>query len=171
MSLVTAIAYVIFTFQAVLIFVIPSIISVFYLDKKVLYYTEAVTTIIIIVSHFITVRYLFQPWIEPFRGLMPIMLYGALPRIIQFLCCTALLHFLCLRILEFLNGYQKALRDIRPEFSEPAQKYTSEELNLLLCRLTQREQDVFRLLAQGHTNARIADMLCLSNGTICCKEK
>lgn len=165
-SVVTAIAYIVFTFQAVLVFIIPSIISVFYLDKKIMLYAGAVTTIMITVSHLVTARYLFQPSIEPFSGLGPIMLYGALPRIIQFLCVFTLLHLLRFRIREFMNGYQKALRDTRLVISDPAEKEPSKELPLLLGRLSQREQDVFRLLAQGHTNAQIADTLCLSNGTV-----
>ncbi|MEG1278712.1 MAG: LuxR C-terminal-related transcriptional regulator, partial [Cellulosilyticaceae bacterium] len=162
----TGIAYVIFTFQTVLLFVIPSIISAFYLDKKVMWYTGICTIVNIVISHFITGFKLFQPWIEPFTDLQAIMLYGAVPRIIQYICATLLLYFLCSRVMKFFNSFYEVIREQQGPVEEEDNIKKVSELDKVLSLLTEREKSVFELLIRGYTNAQIASQLYLSVGTV-----
>lgn len=162
----TGIAYVIFTFQMLLIFLVPTIIATFYLDKKVIYYSGVVTSIAIMISHVSTGFYLFQPWIEPFQDLKRIMLYGALPRVLQLLFCTILLVLLSNRFLSFMNGFQQVLEEDGKLHESEGRDKKKEELFALLEQFTEREKEVFELLVKGNTNAQIANQLCLSVGTV-----
>ena len=77
-------SYVLFTFQAVIVFVIPSIIAGFYMNKRLLYYSGILSVLSILMAHIITGVYLLQPWIEPFTGIDAILRYGAVPRCLQY---------------------------------------------------------------------------------------
>lgn len=57
--LVAGIAYVFFTFQTVLVFIIPSILATFYLSKKMMAFTTVTSVITIALSHLITGFHLF----------------------------------------------------------------------------------------------------------------
>lgn len=167
--LITGIAYVVFTFQMVIIFAVPSIIATMYLDKKVCLFTGIATCINILVSHIITGFLLFQPWIEPFSGMKSILLYGALPRMLQYLCCFGLLWALESRISIFLTGFdnfiQENYQSNRPD-GKLKEESKQKERMAIESVLTDREKDVFALLAKGYTNAQIANRLCLSMGTV-----
>lgn len=80
-------AYALFTFQAIIAFVILTIIAAFYLDRKLLCFSGVVTVAALFVSHIITSFHVFMPWIEPFNGLWDILQYGALPRCLQYCSC------------------------------------------------------------------------------------
>ncbi|HEX3037835.1 MAG TPA: LuxR C-terminal-related transcriptional regulator [Oscillospiraceae bacterium] len=167
--LITGIAYVVFTFQMVLVFVVPSIIAAMYLDKKVYLFTGIATCINILVSHIITGFILFQPWIEPFSGMKSIILYGALPRTLQYLCCFGLLWALESRFSNFLIGFDHFIHE-NSQPNRPNDKLEEEngqkERMMIESVLTEREKDVFGLLVKGYTNAQIANHLCLSMGTV-----
>ena len=87
-------AYVLFTFQAVIVFIVPTIIAAFYLDRKLLLFSGALTVVALFVSHIITGFYMFMPWLEPFEGILDIMRYGALPRCLQYCGCFLLILFM-----------------------------------------------------------------------------
>lgn len=159
------ICYVVFTFQMILIFLIPSIIAAFYLDKRVICYSGIVTGFVIVISHFITGFHLFQPWIEPFLDMKSIMLYGALPRLMQYLLCLVLLCMLSKRFQTFLGGFDRVIQEDRQQMENGADIY-EEQLQTILHHLTDREKEVFELLARGYTNTQIAEKLCLSIGTV-----
>lgn len=163
MAVMAGTFYALFTFQAVLVFVVPTIIAAFYLDKKLLYFSGVLTVGVLFVSHIITGFYMFQPWLEPFVGMKDIIQYGALPRCLQFCGCFLLILFMTER-------YRKMFIQILPE---PNSKIVGEveeeekrEYEALLGELTEREKSVFLLMISGYTNMQIADKLCLSNGTI-----
>lgn len=150
-------AYVLFTFQAVLVFLVPTVIAAFYKHKGLMYYSAVVTVVVLFVSHIITGFYVFMPWIEPFVGLGEIIRYGALPRCIQYAGCFLMLLFLVDRNL----GVEQVIQATREPLDEDKREYEE-----LLSRLTEREQSVFELLVAGYTNMQIADKLYLSNGTV-----
>lgn len=87
-------AHTLFTFQAVIVFVVPTIIAAFYLDKKLLYFSGVLTVVALFVSHIITGFHMFQPWLEPFVGMKDIIRYGALPRCLQYCGCFLLVLFM-----------------------------------------------------------------------------
>lgn len=164
--LVTGLAYVVFTFQTVIIFVIPSIIATFYLDLRLMKYTGIIGILNIVLSHLVTCFHLFQPWIEPFSGTKSIMIYGALPRTMQYLVCITLLYLLCKRIIGFFNGFYQVIQEEQNVPANQNLKSSTSELECILEKLTEREQEVFGLLVQGFTNTQIASKLYLSNGTV-----
>lgn len=158
-------AYVLFTFQAVIIFVVPTIIAGLYMNKRLLYYSGIISVISIIVAHVITGLYLRQPWIEPFTGMEDILRYGAIPRCLQYLGCFLLIYLM-------VNRYMQIILQTIPETDTSADIKDREEneeeqvFKAILQELTEREQSVFMLLVGGYTNMQIADKLCLSNGTV-----
>ncbi len=168
----TGIAYVVFTYQALIIFIVPSILATFYLDKRVMLFTGISTVIIIIISHFITGFYLFQPWIEPFTDIKLIMLYGALPRVLQYTFCLILLYILSKRYSKFISSLYSFMgeeticdrKDVKPTYGK--NELDIDELDKVIGLMTEREKDVFKLLVTGHTNAQIANILYISHGTV-----
>ena len=65
----------------------------------------------ILIAHLSTCYFLMQPWVEPFTGMKNIMLYGALPRVLQYLCCASLFYILCNRTSRLMQQYHKSIRD------------------------------------------------------------
>lgn len=157
-------SYVLFTFQAVIIFVVPAIIAGFYMNKRLLYYSGIISVMAIIMSHVITGVYLRQPWIEPFTGMEAILRYGAIPRCLQYSGCFLLIFLM-------VNRYMEMILHIVPEkenLTNDTDKKMAEqkEFEMILQELTEREKSVFVLIVSGYTNMQIADKLCLSNGTV-----
>lgn len=157
-------SYVLFTFQAVIIFVVPSIIAGLYMNKRLLFFSGIISVLAIITSHVITGIYLRQPWIEPFTGMEAILRYGAIPRCLQYSGCFFLIFLL-------VNRYREIILQLNPSESDAAydtdKKMTEEkEFEMIMQELTDREKSVFVLIVSGYTNRQIADKLCLSNGTI-----
>ena len=161
-------AYVLFTFQAVIIFVIPTIIAGFYMNKRLLYCSGIFTTIAIVLSHVITGFYLRQPWIEPFSGMSAILRYGAFPRILQYGGCFLLIWFLMDRFMRLpLYGLSEKEEGLLvAQATSEKQEKEKAEFEALLQGLTEREKSVFLLMIGGYTNMQIAEKLCLSNGTV-----
>lgn len=156
-------AYILFTFQAVIVFIVPTIIAAFYLDKKLLYFSGAVTIVNLFFSHIITGFYVFMPWIEPFEGMPDILRYGALPRCLQYCGCFLLILFM-------MERYKILLTQLKTEDNSKivcdADNEKKKEFETLLGELTEREKSIFLLMIGGYTNMQIADKLCLSNGTV-----
>ena len=157
-------SYVLFTFQAVIIFVVPSIIAGLYMNKRLLFFSGIISVLAIITAHVITGIYLRQPWIEPFTGMEAILRYGAIPRCLQYSGCFFLIFLV-------VNRYREIILQMNPTESDAAyesdKKMTEEkEFEMIMQELTDREKSVFVLIVSGYTNRQIADKLCLSNGTI-----
>lgn len=168
-TVVTGICYVFFTFQVIILFVIPTILGALYFGKKALYFSIVETIITIAISHFITGFVLLQPWIEPFSGMKSIMLYGALPRILQYLLCAIVIYMLNTNYTKFIKGFYIATRDnelLKVKNTKERIKVNYPELVEQLKLMTERELEVCRLLAEGYTNSQIANQLSLSVGTI-----
>lgn len=161
---VVGICYAIFTFQTVILFLIPSIIASFYLNRKVFLFSGAITSLAIILSHIITGFHLYQPWLEPFLDMKSIMIYGALPRLMQYLLCFALLCMLTQRHQTFMEEFYQTIQEERSQQKE--KDLYADEFAKIMELLTEREKDVFELIVRGYTNNQIADTLCLSLGTV-----
>lgn len=164
-AIMTATAYALFTFQAVIIFIVPAIIAGFYINKRLLCFSGIVTTFAILSAHVMSGIYLRQPWIEPFSGMEEILRYGAMPRCLQYWGSFGLLYFM-------VDKYIQIIIQTIPKKEELSRiavtEQTEEErgFELIMQSLTEREKTVFLLLIGGYTNRQIADRLCLSNGTI-----
>ncbi len=163
LAVMTGTVYVLFTFQAILVFVVPSIIAAFYLDRKLLYFSGILTVLILFISHWITGIYMFIPWLEPFLSMSDIMRYGALPRCLQYCGCFFLILFMMERYKKILVQFGT---DDNSEAVHAAEDKEKKEFEAMLGVLTERERSVFLLMIGGYTNMQIADQLCLSNGTV-----
>ncbi|EKQ55472.1 MULTISPECIES: histidine kinase [unclassified Clostridium] len=107
----TGICYALLTFQTVLMFVIPTILASMYLRKKQLIVAIIESVCNILIAHLLSFYFLMEPWIEPFTGLKNIMLYGAVPRVLQYLCCGSLFYILCNRTSGLMLQYHKSIKD------------------------------------------------------------
>lgn len=163
-AVMAGISYVLFTFQAVIIFVIPAIIAGFYMDKRLLYYAGAISVIAIVMAHVITGVSLCQPWIEPFTGMEAILRYGAIPRCLQYAGCYLLIFLMVNRYLGIITQIAPAKVNAAGDTDRKAAE--EKEFAMILQGLTEREKSVFVLMARGYTNMQIADKLCLSAGTV-----
>lgn len=163
-AVMAGISYVLFTFQAVIIFVIPAIIAGFYMDKRLLYYAGAISVIAIVMAHVITGVSLCQPWIEPFTGMEAILRYGAIPRCLQYAGCYLLIFLMVNRYLGIITQIAPAKINAAGDTDRKAAE--EKEFAMILQGLTEREKSVFVLMVRGYTNMQIADKLCLSSGTV-----
>ncbi|WP_238900189.1 histidine kinase [Clostridium sp. YIM B02500] len=107
----TGICYTLLTFQTVLMFVIPTILASMYFRKKQLIVVIIESVFNILIAHLLSFYFLMEPWVEPFTGLKNIMLYGAVPRILQYLCCGSLFYILCNRTSGLMLNYHKFIKD------------------------------------------------------------
>ena len=99
------------TFQTVLMFIIPTILASMYFEKKELMVVMVESVCNILIAHLFSCYFLMELWIEPFTGLKNIMLYGAFPRVLQYLCCANLFYILCNRTSRLMFQYHKSIRD------------------------------------------------------------
>lgn len=171
LCIVVGVWYCVFTFQAIIIFVVPSVVAACYMDRRLLNYSGIHTCVMIFISHAVTGRYLFQPWIEPFTDMQKILQYGALPRCMQYLLCFGLLAVLNRRHLDYMEKLYLALTEERQREAGDGnntvgQNSDEAEFRRLLGLLTDREREVFLLMVNGCTNMQIAERLCLSMGTV-----
>lgn len=160
-AIATGMFYIVLTFQTVLLFVLPSILAMLYLQRKLLIVSVIETICCILLSHFTTSFILLQPHIEPFVGLGPILLYGALPRTLQYL-------FVSLIIFIMQHCIENAMQVLAQTEDRNTDKEYEANSDLVdsVHSLTERELDVCKLLVQGHTNIQIAYQLHLSVGTV-----
>ena len=107
----TGICYTLLTFQTVLMFVIPTILASMYFRKKQLIVVIIESVFNILIAHLLSFYFLMEPWVEPFTGLKNIMIYGAVPRILQYLCCGSLFYILCNRTSGLMLNYHKFIKD------------------------------------------------------------
>ncbi|QAA32221.1 sensor histidine kinase [Clostridium manihotivorum] len=107
----TGICYTLLTFQTILMFVVPTILASMYFRKAQLIVVIVESVFNIVLAHLFSFYFLMQPWIEPFNGLGNIMLYGAVPRVLQYLCCGSLFYILCNRTSGLMVQYHKAIKD------------------------------------------------------------
>lgn len=157
-------SYVLFTFQAVIVFVIPTIIAGFYINKRLLSYSGIITIMSIVIAHMITGVYLLQPWLEPFKEMEAILRYGAAPRCLQYLGCFVLIFLMVDRYMKMMLHMISTKENVTYDMNKSMSEET--EFEMILQQLTEREKSVFLLMVSGHTNMQIADKLCLSNGTV-----
>lgn len=168
LSLLIGLCYCIFTFQMIILFLLPVLTAMLYMDKKLLYYSGAVNFLVLVAAHIVSNFFVLQPWVEPFTGMGNIVRFGILPRVMQLGVCFWILVILMNRLLSYMeqlaviNGERTSGVPLRQE--EP--EIDKQQFDACLERLTEREKDVFVQMLLGKTNVQIADTLCLSNGTV-----
>lgn len=168
LSLLIGLSYCIFTFQMVILFLIPSLVAMLYMNKRLLFFSGAFNFVVVVGAHIVTNFYILQPWLEPFTGMEHIIRFGIVPRTMQLGVCYGILVILMNRIL----SYMEQLRTINHERISGVSSagngvdVEKQEYDSYLEKLTDRETDVFVQMLLGKTNIQIADTLCLSIGTV-----
>lgn len=168
LSLLMGLSYCIFTFQMVILFLIPSLVAMLYMNKKLLYFSGIMNLFVVVGSHIVTSFYVLQPWLEPFIGIKNIIRFGVVPRVMQLGVCFCILVALMNRML----SYMEQLRNVNNErisnalLSGNGLDADKQEYDSYLEKLTEREIDVFMQMLLGKTNIQIADTLYLSVGTV-----
>ncbi len=157
LTFVVSTFYCFFTFQSIMLFVIPMIISIFYFDQTLFKTSYFIGMLGLLIAHVITSFYIPQSIIEPFTNPYMIMVYGALPRMLQYSLISFLLYILkkhYLHLFDNLLQYQ------------PTSFIKDPIIEKQLNELTNREKDILILMVQGCTNLQISQQLCLSMGTV-----
>lgn len=168
LSLLIGLSYCIFTFQMMILFMIPSLVAMLYMNKRLLYYSGIMEFTVVVGAHIITNFYVLQPWLEPFTGIGNIIRFGIVPRIMQLGVCFAILVILMNRILSYMEQLDKINHERIDCISSDKNRHNTDkkEYEAYLSKLTERERDVFRQMLLGRTNTQISEILCLSNGTV-----
>lgn len=168
LALLMGLSYCLFTFQMIILFLLPSLVAMLYMNKKLLYFSGALNLIVVVGAHIVTGFYVLQPWLEPFMGMEGILRFAVVPRVMQLGVCFALLVVLMNRMLSYLGQLQNVNHErISNTLSgDDGLDVDRQEYDSYLQKLTEREKDVFVQLLLGKTNVQIADELCLSIGTV-----
>lgn len=168
LSLLMGLCYCIFTFQMVIVFLVPSLTAMLYMDKKLLYFSGVFNLIVVIGAHIVSAFFVLQPWLEPFAGVQDILRFGVIPRVMQLGLCSGILVLLMNRMLSYMQQLKNINAERAAVITEDNNVFRLEqnEYNSYLEKLTERERDVFVQMLLGKTNVQIADSLCLSTGTV-----
>ncbi|MBO4292267.1 MAG: hypothetical protein J5898_10205 [Lachnospiraceae bacterium] len=188
-AVLTGIWYTFFTFQMVLMFLLPALIALLYMNRKLLYYAEGISLLALTVSHLFSIFYVVQPWMEPFMGASEIIRYNLLSRMIQMAACFWILNVLMGRVLTYFSemsriarekseqgecagektnarGTEEAEAEMPSSRNEDAYGSERAELERIWKQLTESERKIFSQLVLGKTNAQIAEELSYSVGTV-----
>lgn len=168
LSLCIGACYYIFTFQMVIMLILPFLVATLYMNKRLLYFSGVVNFVIVIVAHFVSALYVLQPWLEPFLGIKNVIRFDLIPRILQLGICFVLLLVLMNRMLAYMQQLKCVNEELLNEVSSTNDNHDVErkELEGYLSCLTDREKEIFIQMIQGKTNMQIAERLCLSSGTV-----
>lgn len=168
LSLCIGACYYIFTFQMVIMLILPFLVATLYMNKRLLYFSGVVNFVIVIVAHLVSALYVLQPWLEPFLGIKNVIRFDLIPRILQLGICFVLLLVLMNRMLAYMQQLKCVNEELLNEVSSTNDNHDVErkELEGYLSCLTDREKEIFIQMIQGKTNMQIAERLCLSSGTV-----
>ena len=168
LSLCIGVCYYIFTFQMVIMLILPFLVATLYMNKRLLYFSGVVNFVIVIVAHFVSALYVLQPWLEPFLGIKNVIRFDLIPRILQLGICFVLLLVVMNRMLAYMQQLKCVNEELLNEVSSTNDNHDVErkELEGYLSCLTDREKEIFIQMIQGKTNMQIAERLCLSSGTV-----
>lgn len=160
-ALVVGISYLFFTFQMVIMFLLPVLVALLYMNKKVMWFAEIASMVSLIASHMISIAFVAMPWLEVFTDATDIMRFNLLPRMCQLIACFIVVSFLLNRMIGYFSQYDRIVNE-----QDDAELPELDELEKALALLTESERSVFLELVNGKTNTQIADKMSFSPGTV-----
>lgn len=168
LSLCIGVCYYIFTFQMVIMLILPFLVAMLYMNKRLLYFSGAINFIIVVAAHFVSALFVLQPLLEPFIGIKDVIRFDLIPRIMQLGICFVLLLVMMNRMLAYMQQLKCVNEELMNEVSLTNKNHSGDrkELEGYLSCLTDREKEIFIQMLQGNTNMQIAERLCLSSGTV-----
>lgn len=158
MALITGISYIFFTYQMIILFMIPVLIALLYMNMRVLWFAEIVSMVALIVSHIVSSAYVAQPWLEIFTDISDIFRFYLVPRILQACACFVIVNVLVNRVIRYFREYDRILAESSGNVMQEDKNVDADLHNFIsiLNTLTESEQKVFMQLLQGKTNSQIA---------------
>lgn len=105
--------YVILSYHVIIMLVFPLLVSCLYNERKSVIFTMLISLVMIIVSHFLALRFSVVPD-EPLITFRGVICYGIIPRIVEFMACG----IVCLLISSRINSLIKELATKNDELYE-----------------------------------------------------
>lgn len=167
-AVLVGVCYMFFSFQVQILFVVPVLIALLYMNKKVLWFGEAVAFVAMAATTLLFIKYAAQPWIRINDNLDDVVRLELIPRTIQLMACFLIVNVLQGRVSSYFTEYDHFAKESRPttDSSDLADEAAMAEFEKLLTSLSESEANVFVKLLQGKTNTQIADELSFSGGTV-----
>lgn len=167
-AVLVGVCYMFFSFQVLILFLVPVLIALLYMNKKVLWFGEAVAFVAMAATTLLFIKYAAQPWIRINDNLDDVVRLELIPRIIQMVACFLIVNVLQSRVTSYFTEYDHFAKETRPttDSSDSAGEAEMAEFEKLLAGLSESEANVFVKLLQGKTNTQIADELSFSGGTV-----
>ncbi|MBO4618281.1 MAG: LuxR family transcriptional regulator [Lachnospiraceae bacterium] len=167
-AVLVGVCYMFFSFQVLILFVVPVLIALLYMNKKVLWFGEAVAFVAMAATTLLFIKYAAQPWIRINDNPDDVVRLELIPRIIQMVACFLIVNVLQGRVTSYFTEYDHFAKETRPttDSSHTADEAEMTEFEKLLTGLSESEANVFVKLLQGKTNTQIADELSFSGGTV-----
>ncbi|MCR4678156.1 MAG: LuxR C-terminal-related transcriptional regulator [Lachnospiraceae bacterium] len=167
-AVLVGVCYMFFSFQVLILFVVPVLIALLYMNKKVLWFGEAVAFVAMAATTLLFIKYAAQPWIRINDNLDDAVRLELIPRTIQLMACFLIVNVLQSRVTSYFTEYDHFAKETRPttDSSDSADEASMAEFEKLLTGLSESEANVFVKLLQGKTNTQIADELSFSGGTV-----
>lgn len=163
-GLMVGVSYLFFTHQMVIMFMIPVLIALLYLDRKMLWFSEGISLVSLVVTHLISVKFVAMPWIEMFTKTEDIVRFNLLPRLLQLMACYFIINMLLDKVNEYFQQYDRVIGENHGSLEKKDSGF--DEFIEILDQLTESEKNVFLELLHGKTNSQIAEELSLSGGTV-----
>ncbi len=165
-GLMVGVSYLFFTHQMVIMFMIPALIALLYLERKLLWFSEGISLVSLVVAHLISVNFVAQPWIEMFTKTGDIVRFNLLPRLLQLLACYFIINILLGKVRKYFHQYDRVINENHEYMDGKDLDHDLEEFIKVLDQFTESEKNVFLELLRGKTNIQIAEELSLSGGTV-----
>ena len=167
-AVLVGVCYMFFSFQVLILFLVPVLIALLYMNKKVLWFGEAVAFVAMAATTLLFIKYAAQPWIRINDNPDDVVRLELIPRIIQMVACFLIVNVLQNRVTSYFTEYDHFAKETRPttDSSDSADEAAMAEFEKLLTGLSESEANVFVKLLQGKTNTQIADELSFSGGTV-----
>lgn len=167
-AVLVGVCYMFFSFQVLILFLVPVLIALLYMNKKVLWFGEAVAFVAMAATTLLFIKYAAQPWIRINDNPDDVVRLELIPRIIQMVACFLIVNVLQNRVTSYFTEYDHFAKETCPttDSSDSAGAAEMAEFERLLAGLSESEANVFVKLLQGKTNTQIADELSFSGGTV-----
>ena len=168
-AVLVGVCYMFFSYQVMIVFLVPTLIALLYMKKKVLWFGEAVSFVSMVVTTLLFGKFAAQPWIIINESLDEVVRLELIPRIIQLVACFLIVNVLQNRVTSYFTEYDHFAKETRAtsdDISDPKDDAEMVEFEKLLQNLSESETHVFIKLLQGKTNTQIADELAFSGGTV-----
>ncbi|MBR5762060.1 MAG: hypothetical protein IKX87_08585, partial [Lachnospiraceae bacterium] len=156
-AVLVGVCYMFFSFQVLILFLVPVLIALLYMNKKVLWFGEAVAFVAMAATTLLFIKYAAQPWIRINDNPDDVVRLELIPRIIQMVACFLIVNVLQNRVTSYFTEYDHFAKETCPttDSSDSAGAAEMAEFERLLAGLSESEANVFVKLLQGKANTQI----------------